>query len=175
MNRPPPADPQARPAGSAFWAFSLAFYARPDVPDACLALQDHAGADVNVLLYLLHLARSGRRLDATDVERIESAVAAWREGVVRPLRGVRRLLKAPPTGFDDAATAELRSQLKRIELEAERLQQLVLERDLPADTVGHAHDDAAECARRNVGLYAGRLGGFPPAAVETLLRRFCDT
>jgi uncharacterized protein (TIGR02444 family) len=41
----PPDDP--------FWRFSLDLYGRPGVAPACLALQDEAGADVNLVLYLL--------------------------------------------------------------------------------------------------------------------------
>ncbi|GER04605.1 hypothetical protein JCM17846_22870 [Iodidimonas nitroreducens] len=37
---------------SAFWAFSLALYGRDDVAEACLYLQDHLGANVNLILYL---------------------------------------------------------------------------------------------------------------------------
>ena len=38
-----------------FWGFSLRIYARQDVPQACLALQDEGGADVNLVLFLLYL------------------------------------------------------------------------------------------------------------------------
>ena len=80
-------------APSAFWDFSLRFYARPGVAAACLDLQDEAGADVNVVLYLLFLASQGRQLAQTEVAEIDNLVAVWREQVVRPLRSARRHLK----------------------------------------------------------------------------------
>ena len=36
---------------SRFWDFSLEIYAKPGVAQACLALQDECGADVNLLLF----------------------------------------------------------------------------------------------------------------------------
>ena len=50
--------------GSPFWRFSLATYRKPGVADACLALQDGCGVDVNVLLFVTWLGTQGRRLDA---------------------------------------------------------------------------------------------------------------
>jgi len=46
---------------SPFWRFSLRFYSRPGVAAACLALQDEAGADVNLMLFLLFLAKTTHR------------------------------------------------------------------------------------------------------------------
>ena len=44
----------------AFWRFSLAFYERPGVADALIALQDCDGFDVNLVLFALWLGVSGR-------------------------------------------------------------------------------------------------------------------
>ena len=43
--------------GSPFWRFSLQFYRLPKVADACIALQEEAGVDVNLLLFLLWQAQ----------------------------------------------------------------------------------------------------------------------
>jgi len=159
---------------SAFWNFSLRLYARPGVPEACLQLQDECGVDVNVMLYTLYLARSGRAIGTEDVARIEALVEAWRNNVVRPLRQARRFMKQPPSSFDDASTASLRTEVKRIELESERLQQLALERNLPAERLGTPLDDLAACARGNLAAYAQRMGPFRDEPIELLLRRVHD-
>lgn len=169
MSVPPP------PADSAFWRFSLRFYADPGAADACIRLQDACGADVNVLLFVLFLARAGRLLHDDDIARIEAMSAPWRDQVVQPLRQARRCLRTPPAAFDPAATAQLRAEVKRIELEAERLQQLSLERGLPAACIGIEHPDIGACARRNLAAYARRLREFPRPAVAVLLRRLDDT
>src|SRR5688572_14496276 len=103
-------------ADSVFWRFSLQFYGLPDVAPACLALQDEAGVDVNLLLFLLFLAEQGRAVTRDDVARLDRAVAPWRSGVVEPLRAIRRRLK---TGIGDTPSViseGLRNMVKKVEL-----------------------------------------------------------
>lgn len=156
----------------AFWRFSLKIYSGAGIPEACLRLQDEQGIDVNVMLYLLFLARCGRQIAAADIDRIEAMVGDWRESVVRPLREVRRRLKTPTAAFDPGLTSTLRSEVKRIELESERLQQFVMEHRAPPETLGDLNEDAETCARHNLNAYAERHGGFPADAVDAILRRF---
>jgi uncharacterized protein (TIGR02444 family) len=160
------------PTPSAFWDFSLRFYAQPGVPAVCLALQDDGGADVNVALYLLYLATLERSLDDATVAGINAAVAAWRDEVVRPLRSARRYLKLPGSAFDSEASADLRSEIKRNELAAERIQQLTLESLFPANSTGDAATNRAEAARVNLHAYSRLRGGLPATAVAQLLDLF---
>ena len=44
-----------------FWDFSLNIYGVPGVAPACLRCQDEAGADVNLILFLLWRAAAGYR------------------------------------------------------------------------------------------------------------------
>lgn len=157
---------------SAFWDFSLRFYGQPGVPQICLALQDEGNADVNVLLYLLYLASQGRVLDDDAVTRLDGAVAAWRDEVVRPLRTARRHLKHPANAFDGEASAGLRNEIKRSELAAERIQQFTLERLFPAAVTGSAAASAADAARESLAAYSRLRGGFPAAAVSQFLEFF---
>ena len=160
-----------RSADGSFWDFSLKFYALPEVADAFLELQDRSGADVNVMLFLLYLARAGRLLGAADIARIDTLAAPWRETVVAPLRSVRRALRSPVGEFQPGATAALRSDVKRIELAAERLQQEMLERltDALPEPGG---DGPAVCARIHLERYARRLGGLEPGPAARILERF---
>ena len=132
---------------SAFWQFSLAYYARPQVAGACLELQDHAGIDVNLLLYLLFLAAHNREVGRDDVARIDSMVAAWREQVVLPLRNVRRQLKPGIPPCDRTDTDQLRSAVKRIELDAERIEQESMERLAAVESTGHTATSQIDTAR----------------------------
>ena len=68
--------------GSLFWRFSLRFYRAPGVADACIALQDGYGVDVNILLFLLWLACEGRQVTTAEAQRICTEVGAWRAEVV---------------------------------------------------------------------------------------------
>lgn len=149
---------------SPFWAFSLRTYGRPGVPEACLALQDGCGADVNVALFLLWHAAEGRGLSPEDLARIEALVGAWRREVVARLREVRRALKLVEA---EAGVAPLRRQVKQAELEAERLQQEILFRE--ARSLGYPAR-RGEAARGNLARYAVRLGTiFPQQPVDMLI------
>ncbi|GAB4176294.1 MAG: hypothetical protein OHK0024_13630 [Thalassobaculales bacterium] len=153
---PPP--PAAAGASQGLWAFSLDLYGRPGVAAACLALQDGAGADVNLVLYALWLGLTGRgAFDPACVER----VAPWREQVVLPLRAVRRALTLRD-GF--------RAQVKALELEAERRQQAMLEAAAPPP----AGDPAPGQAAANLDRYLGLLARpADPAAVAVILAALC--
>jgi len=158
---------------SAFWRFSLAFYSRPGVADACIALQDECGADVNVALYLLFLALDGRVIGAADMTRIVAIAAPWNDAVVLPLRSVRRRMKGGVAGLPAPHTEALRTEVKRIELQAERLlqeslQTLGLE---PAFAATHSAVEAA--ATTNLERYAGLLA-MTNASMQPLIDRFCE-
>ncbi len=108
-----------------FWDYSLAVYGRGGVAEACLALQDAAGLDVNLLLLCCFAGSRGRRLGADSMGRLMAAAADWQGAVVRPLRQVRRRLKKVP-GPDPEAAEALRQAVKEQELRAERIEQDLL-------------------------------------------------
>jgi uncharacterized protein (TIGR02444 family) len=51
-----------------FWRFSLNFYRQAGVAEACIALQDDFGVDVNLMLFLLWLAANGRQLSVDNIK-----------------------------------------------------------------------------------------------------------
>jgi len=154
--------------------FSLRLYSRPEVPPACLALQDEGGADVNLLLFLLYLADCGRLLDETQVIALDDATRPWREKVVKPIRGVRRLLKAEVGAFAPAATGALRDEMKRVELAAEKLQQLTLEALAPPASAGEAADSRKRAAAMHLAHYATGCEPWPEDALHVLLDAWAD-
>lgn len=153
--------------GSPFWQFSLAFYRQAKVADACIALQDAAGVDVNLMLFLLWQARQGRTVSAGEVASLEARVGPWRDMTVIPLRSVRRALKVPQGLVAPPEAEAFRTRIKAVELEAERLQQEAMAALPPP---GQAGADPVRAASANVAAYAEMLGvRFPEAAVATLL------
>ncbi|WP_028241458.1 TIGR02444 family protein [Stutzerimonas azotifigens] len=99
------------------WEFALVCYGRPGVEPACLQLQD-GGADVCLMLCGLWL--EARRVDC-DAERLAALTALagpWQAEVVTPLRRLRRHWRQPASS--DPALAKLRSEVKALELAAER-------------------------------------------------------
>ncbi len=115
---------------SAFWNFSLEVYHRAGVTEACLALQDRHGLDINLLLFCCWAGRRGRVLSASDLAGLDAAAGDWQRSVVRPLREVRDRLRGRRAEFDDLTEA-LRFEIKQRELDAEHIEQLMLERTLP--------------------------------------------
>lgn len=146
-----------------FWTFSLAFYGRPGVSPACIALQDRHGCDVNLVLYACWVGLSGRgRLVRADLVRAEAANAPWRSRVIEKLRAVRRAI-----GEEDrrGPILELYEAAKAAELAAERIAQRRLEALAPPET---APDGAARAAAAaaNLRLYLdGKAAGETAAPI----------
>ena len=80
--------------GEALWRFSVAFYARPGVSEALIALQDRAGCDVNLMLFALWLgvSRCGRltKKELTAAARIARPI---RVDIVEPLQALNILVR----------------------------------------------------------------------------------
>ncbi len=164
---------EAAPAAkSPFWRFSVKFYAEPGVADACIALQDEAGVDVNVLFFLLWNATQRRAFDRAQVTEIERRIGPWRDMTVVPLRAVRRALKSPPPALAPDAAEGFRTRIKAVELEAERLQQEALFDMAQAGDLGGAAATPAEAARTSVAAYEATLRPFPKAPTGTILAAF---
>jgi uncharacterized protein (TIGR02444 family) len=143
-----------------FWDFSLAIYARDGVAPACLSLQDRLAVDVNVLLYCCWIgSQHGTILDADMVNRLVGRVSDWKMRVVEPLRSVRRALKSNLEGVPNEGREALRSDVKRLELQAERLEQDMLVNALEIPSKQARDDlDGRSCARHNIDCYLVGLG-----------------
>lgn len=151
-----------KPEDSGLWPFALALYGAAGVSQACLTLQDRAGADVPMLLWAAWLGADGRALGPNDPARARDAVAAWHREIVQPLRAVRQRMKSGPAPAPSDRTEALRDRLKAVEIGAERIELAMLETILPAATPTPA---AAAIIRRNLGAV---LGEAPPDAAPGL-------
>lgn len=153
-----------------FWKFSLAFYADPAIAGICIDLQDRHWSDVNVVLFVLWCASRHRSLSPHELERVVASISGWQNDVVRPLRGVRRNLKQLAADLALASISELREAVKKQELEAEHLQQSLMEARF--SDIGSPAPDRAAAARSNVERYATFVGQiFPAAHIAALVAR----
>ena len=159
-------------ATTPFWRFSLHFYRHAGVSDACIALQDDCGVDVNLLLFLFWLAADRQKLSADDVKQLDDEVRDWRNLTIIPIRDARRKLKGAPTLVDPTKQEAFRTKVKAIELDAERLQQEALYAVTRTGPLG-AQAAPSAAARANVEAYERVLGlGFPKTSVEVLVGAF---
>ena len=114
----------SRPSERAFARYAFRLYGRAGVARACLALQDRAGADVNLVLLACWWGASGRgRLSVAAFGRARRALAVWNRDVVHALRRVRRALKAGAGARPNAGSDPLRRRILAAELAAERIAQ----------------------------------------------------
>jgi uncharacterized protein (TIGR02444 family) len=143
------------------WSFSLQVYGKPGVGEACVALQDGFGLDVNLLLYCCWHGRACRRLDEAGLRRAMAAVESWQCEVVQPLRAVRRRLKSGVPPITAGECQALRRKVNDLELEGERIAQVTLEA-LPVPPRGRR-----PAIEANLELYL-RLKGRDPAKAPEL-------
>jgi uncharacterized protein (TIGR02444 family) len=151
------------------WDFSLEIYRLPGVAPACLRCQDEAGADVNLILFLLWRAVARYCLAEGEIASLDALVAPWREHIVEPLRAMRRELKSE--SLDE--TGAFREQIKTVELEAERIEQEALSRAVADAAQSDLKLAPLDAARANLRAYAAITGRpLPEQAVEDMLKAF---
>jgi uncharacterized protein (TIGR02444 family) len=111
-----------------FWRYSLRVYREDGVQGACLALQDEALADVNLLLLCGWMASRGSSLDQRRLRQAIARVHAWQSEVVAPLRQARRAHKRLAAEVAPAreAAAAMHRRLLALELELEYVEQSLL-------------------------------------------------
>jgi uncharacterized protein (TIGR02444 family) len=110
-------------ANIAIWQFATSLYAKPHVAQTCLMLQERYALDVNLLLFGAWVGAEFRiHLTRDDIAQANAAVEQWHKEIVRPLRAVRTRMKAGPLPGPSVATEALRSKLKLVEIEAERIE-----------------------------------------------------
>jgi uncharacterized protein (TIGR02444 family) len=151
-------EPPAEPPEARLWRFALDLYAQPGVSQSCLLLQDRHGCDVTLLLFAAWAgAECGIALGPDDVIAARGAVAAWQAEVVKPLRAVRRRLKHGPPPAPNPRTADLRTRLQAIEIDAERIELETLAGTLPPSRAGslppgRSSEGAGGLAERSVAV-----------------------
>ncbi len=165
-------DTQPQAETTPFWRFSLQFYRLAGVSDACIALQDEYGVDVNLLLFLLWRASDGRLLSVDEVKNIDAKVRDWRNDAVIPIRNVRRKLKGARSLIEAGEQEVFRTKIKAIELEAERLQQQALYAFSQLAPLGKGTDPRT-AAHGNICAYEHIMGAtFPRDTVKALQDAF---
>ena len=113
-----------------FWEFSIRTYASELVPNACLALQNQNGIDVNLLLFSLWFGKTRGVADNDVLKKVFDFSQSWATHVVVPLREVRTWMKqeaCEDSRIDKASCQQYREKVKKLELAGEKIQQEVLQ------------------------------------------------
>lgn len=131
-----------------FWEYSCSAYGREGVASLCLELQDRLDVDVNVLLYAAWLGFLGRSLSQEHLQGVDEQVRQWREDIVRPLRALRRDLKALGAG------SQTYEDVKKLELAAEEQQQQLMYAYFEAHPVPDALGTSGASLMANLQLVA---------------------
>ncbi|MBV8526250.1 MAG: TIGR02444 family protein, partial [Acetobacteraceae bacterium] len=119
---------------------------------------------------LLWRAASGILITGAQIGSVDAAVKDWREQIVKPLRTVRGRLKTEnfASNFDEAGC--FRSNIKAAELEAERLEQQVLERWAAPPESPPRQVSPIQATQANIAAYAAVIGRqLPHDSVEVFL------
>lgn len=101
-------------------------YTQPSVAPACLYLQDDWSTNVNLLLFARWLETRQLRLGATELQAALGRIGDWDSRYVQALRQLRRQMKQD-FAENLMQIANVREQIKRAELLAERQELLWLE------------------------------------------------
>ena len=160
------------------WAFATALYARPGVAEACLALQNQAGVDVTLLLMATFAAVKHRTLLTPDeIGKLDEACRPWREQIVQRLRAIRTELKTGPAPAPGSMTEPFRSQVKALELQAEKIENQLLAECLPLGSPGSEPvrpdklrtvlNDVATCFARQQGT---KLDASVSSSIEVIVK-----
>jgi uncharacterized protein (TIGR02444 family) len=148
-----------------FWDFSIRLYGKPGVAEACIALQEKHGLDVNVLMYC---AWRGAAMTPADVAAAAKTVSAWHDAMVRPLRALRTELKEDAKGAPRPVAERVRAQIKSAELNAERVEQVMLVALAPDNVASGTHAEA------NMLLYLDFAGAKADGADKALIQIICS-
>jgi uncharacterized protein (TIGR02444 family) len=137
------------------WDYASRLYAKENVRDVCLDLQDRHGLDVNILLFCCWNAASGRgQFTEDELTNGLERVADWRDNVIVPLRELRKYLK----GNTEPAPARLAGSLRHVivesELFSEHLEVLILSEAVDRPGTGSFDlDQQAEDGATNIAAY----------------------
>ncbi len=143
-----------------FWDYSLKLYDSPGVAERCLILQNDYGLDVNVVLFCVWFGYRSGQLPGVLLDEVLAFSTDWRESVVQPLRNVRTSMKdnaGPAAGMSASKFGNLRESIKRIELQAEKLQQDELRRLAAPYLPSESTEANPQASLLNLTLLADRL------------------
>ena len=150
---------------SELWTFSIQTYALPEVEDACLILQNNYDVDINILMYCLWVAEKSIVLNTEDTRLLIKTTEPWQKTILKPLRDARRMMKQHIIAMPSDLLDQTVSNLSEMELNAEHMSQLALEKTISLNRNTDKHDlTTIECASANLSTYLKQLESNTPTS-----------
>ena len=146
-----------------FWDFSIEFYGRDGVEERLLLLQEKLHIDVNLVLYCCWAGYIGAPfLTESNIKNLLELIKDWQKLIVKPLRVLRSKLKNNTIIKNNLWSDEVRKKIKLAELDAERLEQLIIYQEYSLTGNQKIHiTEKRRRARANVALYINGLNKKP--------------
>lgn len=146
---------------SNFWNYSSQIWTLPEVESICLELQNTYDADVNILLYCCWVGDKNLSLNDDDMQVLLDTIKPW-QTMLKPLRDSREMMQkqliAMPTHLVDKTI----NNMNQMELNAEHLAQLALEKALCTDNITPCDSPSCiECSLYNINSYLHTLEELP--------------
>jgi uncharacterized protein (TIGR02444 family) len=142
---------------SAFWNYSCRQFENRSIADTCLQLQNACDADVNILLYCCWAADNRIQLDNDDLQKLIRASNPWQSAIIKPLRDARRMMKHQIIAMPANLHTQTIANLTEMELNAEHMAQLDLEKTIDFETRTVSDDEIINISARNLLLYVQTL------------------
>lgn len=147
---------------SDFWNFSIDFYARAEVEKHCIDLQAQHQLNVNLVLLALWVSSKQRAiLSVSQWQQLISVALPWQE-IIMPLRKSRQFIKDATIAWPKEFQTETRQSISEIELNAEHMQQLRLEKsvndfDIALNDTGSSEQTLTVLVTENISHYLQAL------------------
>lgn len=138
---------------SELWNYSTHIWTLPGVEDLCINLQTEYDANVNLLIYCLWLGEQKRCLNEDDLQVMLDTVKPW-QTMIKPLRDSRRMMQQQMIAMPGELVEQSIANMKEMEINAEHMAQMALEKALNSDNIQSAEDvSTADCSLANLQLY----------------------
>lgn len=138
---------------SELWSYSTHTWTLPGVEELCIRLQTEYDADVNLLIYCLWLGEQKRCLSEDDLQVMLDTVKPW-QTMIKPLRDSRRMMQQQMIAMPGELIEQNIANMKEMEINAEHMAQLALEKALAAEQVQAVENvSTADCGLANLQLY----------------------
>ncbi|MCW8853634.1 MAG: TIGR02444 family protein [Gammaproteobacteria bacterium] len=148
---------------SEFWSYSTRVYQIAEIEKACLNLQNQFHADVNILLYCCWVAEKQIALSEKDIDTLIKISQPWQKNILMHLRAARTTLKTSTVAIPDEQRKEAHQNICEMELNAEHMAQLALEKALNLKKKSRNNTlQPVDCTSHNLSLYCQQLDSASP-------------